>query len=424
MSEVTRPATVVLVGCGVRGQNYASYALAHPDRLKIVGIAEPREYQRNLVKTHHGIEDDKVFTDWTSLVSQPKFADGVIIATHTRLHQAPAVAFAKKGYHMMQETPMALTMEGCQEVYNACVENQVMFCSCHVLRYSPAASKIKELIDSGAVGDVVNIQHIEMYGTIYSTHATVRGYHRRQEMCGAFVLAKSCHDLDLISYWMGDKKCTSLSAFGHLSHFTKANKPPEASNRCWECPVERRCPFSAIKNYIEPVKNGFTGFPVNNVSDVLDVEHVTEAIKTGPFGKCVYDMDNDVQNHLVIGLQFEDGATATHTVVAFSELNGTRETKIFGTMGEIRCRFGEPLQYTDFRTRKTTTYTLEAPGQDVPEPLKHYWGSDYNVIHCFTKALRENNAASIQTDVAVSLASHQMAFAADQALTHKTVVKL
>ena len=174
-----------------------------------------------------------------------------------------------------------------------------MLCVCHVLRYTPQAQKVREIISSGALGDVVNIQLLEPIGYWHFAHSYVRGNWRNEAGSTFSLLAKSCHDLDLISYWMGDDKCTNVSSFGSLKHFTKANKPANATSRCLDCPVSGECPYSAKKIYLIPAKSGHRRWPVSVITDVPDIENVTEALRTGPYGRCVYDCDNDVCDNQV-----------------------------------------------------------------------------------------------------------------------------
>ncbi|XP_043919523.1 uncharacterized oxidoreductase YjhC-like [Protopterus annectens] len=152
---------VIVIGAGSRGQNYSNFALDFPERMKVVGVADPQPFVRRSLQEKHSIEDCNVFDDWTAVTKREKFADAAIICTPDKLHKDPAIAFAKKGYHILLEKPMAVTEEDCKEIVSVCKDNEVMLSLCHVLRYFPAVLKIKELLKSGVIGDVVHIQHLE-----------------------------------------------------------------------------------------------------------------------------------------------------------------------------------------------------------------------------------------------------------------------
>ncbi|XP_056410090.1 glucose-6-phosphate 3-dehydrogenase-like [Hyla sarda] len=219
--------TVLMVGAGSRGMCYAYYAVNFPKRMKVVGAVDPRSCTKDTLKMMFTIDEDKFFDDWREAAKLDKFADAVIIATPDRLHKDPAIAFAQKGYHILLEKPMAVTPEDCHEIVNACKENDVMLAVGHVMRYHPVSRKIKDLLDSGVIGDVVHIQHMEPVGFWHFAHSFVRGNWRNEEESTFSLLAKSCHDIDLICYWMGDRRCVKVSSFGTLSHFTKENKNPQ-----------------------------------------------------------------------------------------------------------------------------------------------------------------------------------------------------
>ncbi|XP_067659164.1 putative oxidoreductase YteT isoform X1 [Haliotis asinina] len=419
--QQTGAVTCIVVGAGSRGSTYAAYAQYYPDRMKVVGLAEPREYQRNEMKEKNEVPACNVFTDWREAVKRDKFADFVIITTVDRDHKDPAIAFAKKGYHILLEKPMAVTEADCREIVSTCKQYNVTLTVCHVLRYVPWAKKIKEVITSGRIGDVVNIQHTEPVGFWHFPHSFVRGNWRNEEESSNCLLAKCCHDVDLIKCWMGEKKCQRISSFGNLSHFRKEDKPEGAASRCMDCPqkIETSCPYSAKRLYLDEVKSGNQGWPVSIIADVPDIESVTEALKTGPYGRCVYECDNDVMSHQVVNFQFEGGATASLTMVAFTKKVCQREVKVYGTRGEISM-VDDGIKVFDFLTGQTTTEHLE-------EEFAQRWGhggADYHLIHTFVTAMRENNPELIETGADDTLNSHLLVFAAEKARKENCVVTI
>ncbi|XP_052698498.1 putative oxidoreductase YteT isoform X3 [Crassostrea angulata] len=417
--------TAIVIGAGMRGYGYSYYQRIKPDRFRVIAVADPKKYQREKLQTLCGISDDMAFKDWREVVEREKFAECVIICTQDKLHKEPTVAFAKKGYHILLEKPMATTEEDCREIVRVCKENNVFLTVCHVLRYTPWVRKIKELIDSGAIGDVVNIQHLEPVGYWHFAHSYVRGNWHNESESSPSLLAKCCHDVDLVCHWMGERKCQRVSSFGHLSHFNKENKPKKAANRCLECPkeLESKCPYSAKKIYIEDgIKASNTGWPVFVLTaGPPDIENVTEALRTGPYGRCVYDMDNDVMSQQVVNMQFTVGATASLSMIGFTGSVCTREVNVFGTKGEIRYKDGdESVSQVDFTTRRRYKHKLESKSG----PLSGHGGGDQVLIESFVSAIYHKDFSKIDTGADETLASHLVVFAAEKARKENRVVTI
>ncbi|XP_063001515.1 uncharacterized protein LOC134411582 [Elgaria multicarinata webbii] len=340
-------------------------------------------------------------------------------------HQAPAVAFAHKGYHILLEKPMAVTAEDCKEIVRACKTSNVILSVCHVLRYHPVALKIKELLNAGLIGDICHIQHLEPVGFWHFAHSFVRGNWRNEAESSFSLLAKSCHDIDLINFWIGNKRCLKLSSFGSLSHFTRENKPKGAASCCLNCSIEQTCPYSAKKIYLEQAKQGCFSWPVSVVcnSGEYDIESLTEALRHGPYGRCVYECDNDVVSNQVVNMEFEGGATAAFTMVAFTEKLGVRKTTIYGTKGELSCQGAGPVEVFDFLQKKKNIFP---PNKMPSEPrcLSGHDSSDYYLMESFISAIAENNPSLIQTGAEETLNSHLLVFEAERSRREDRVVFL
>ncbi|XP_029995838.1 uncharacterized protein LOC115423209 isoform X2 [Sphaeramia orbicularis] len=421
-SDMTPLVRVIVAGAGSRGENYGHYASIHPERMKVVGVADPRKFARTKMQHQHNIADENIFEDWQSMAEREKFADAVVVSTPDRLHKEPAVAFAKKGYHILLEKPMATTPEDCTAIVEACTQSGVMLSVGHVLRYDPTIHLIKKLIDKGAIGDVVHIQHFEPVGFYHFAHSFVRGNWRNEAESSFALLAKSCHDIDLIHHWAGARRCVKVSSFGSLSHFRKEDKPPEAADRCVDCPIEAECSYSARKIYLDRVKRGQTGWPVSVIcpNSYPDIESVTEALKTGPYGRCVYECDNDVCTNQVVNMEFEGGVTAAFSMVAFTEKICDRQTTIYGSKGEMRYG-GHDVSVFDFLTQRWNVH------HPHPDALKHYGmgghgGADYHLIKAFISAVANNDPSLIRSGPEETLQSHLLVFDAERSRVESRVV--
>lgn len=422
-----RKVTTVVIGAGNRGKNYASYALQFPHLFQVVAVAEPRKHARERIQIAHTLSEERCFTGWESLAEEPKLADCAIIATQDQQHVQPAVALAKKGYHILLEKPMAVTEEDCRSIYEACREAGVMLAVCHVLRYHPPAKKLKELIDSGVIGEVVNINHTEPVGFWHFAHSFVRGNWGNKKRSTFSLMAKCCHDVDLIAYWMGNKKCVKLSSFGSLHHFRNEKKPKGAGSHCLQCSVEATCPYSAKKIYLDPAPLE-PRWPVSVVCDIEDapegyLQKLKNALETGPYGKCVYDTDNDVCDNQVVNFEFSDGATATLTMVAFTQHTCSRKTEVYGSLGQLVWdeSKGHIIQHYDFLSRESKIHQCEESLRAPPN--WGHGGADFFLIEAFVKAVATNDKEYIISGPSVSLETHLLTFAAEHARLSASVVR-
>jgi len=285
---------------------------------------------------------------------------------------------------------------------------------CHVLRFTPVTRLIKRLVDDGAIGRLISIQRLEPVGYWHQAHSFVRGNWRRTDESTFMLLAKSCHDLDWIRFMVGSP-CVAVSSFGALSHFRTSDKPEGAADRCVDCDVEADCPYSAVKVYQGFLAKGHTTWPVSVLAAEPSQDTITAALKTGPYGRCVYSCDNDVVDHQVVNMQFGGGQTASFTMTAFTGL-GARRTRIFGTHGELECTGGEVRVYR-FGVDSWETHTPEP----LPEAMRGHGGGDFGLMNHFIDGIRGDGVQ--QTSPREILQSHLMAFAAERSrLDAKTVM--
>lgn len=396
------PVKLVIIGAGSRGTRYAYYATQHPDRARIVGVAEPRQYYRENLASEHAIPRKYVKDDWRQLVDLPKFADTVVIATPDDQHTEPTITFSELGYHILLEKPMAPTEAECRAIVDTVAATGVIFSVFHVLLYTPYTRKLKSLLDDGVIGDIVSIQRLEPVGYWHQAHSYVRGNWRNSTTTAPMLLTKACHDLDWIRYIMG-VPCRSISSFGTLSHFRDDMAPQGSAERCIDCDYEPECPYSALKIYLGRVRLGDTGWPVNILTPNPDEANVLEALRHGPYGRCVYSCDNDVVDHQVVNMLFKNGQTASFTMTAFPEAN-FRQTRIFGTRSEVIGN-GSQLRVYDFLNDTTEVFETEVPNSTS---LSGHGGGDYGLIDHFVTAVAENPPQKILSGLQETLESHLM----------------
>jgi predicted dehydrogenase len=410
------PVSLVVIGAGQRGTGYARWARRHPDRASVVAVAEPSQVRRARFAAEHGIPAQHAAADWRELAGRGRLADAVLICTQDRMHEEPARAFAALGYHVLLEKPMAADEAACRRIVAAIERAGVMLAVGHVMRYTPYTRAVKEIVESGQLGDIMSVEHLEPVGFWHQAHSYVRGHWRRSDLATTMLMAKSCHDLDWLQHVLGQPPAR-VSSFGSLTHFTAANRPPGAADRCLDCSVEAACPYSASRLYRGLLDRGGHGWPLSVVVDEFTPAALDDALRHGPYGRCVYACDNDAVDHQVVALEFPGAATATFTMTAFSQ-GGHRRTRLFGTRGELTGD-GETIRVYDFLTRAERLITPAPAG--AMNAADGHGGGDAGLMDAFTAAVATGNRDLIMSGPRESLASHLAVFAAERARLNGTV---
>ncbi|MER5946803.1 Gfo/Idh/MocA family oxidoreductase [Streptomyces sp. NPDC001904] len=398
-----RPVRVALVGAGNRGLTYAEWIKQHPERAELVAVADPRPAARAASGAPVQYED------WRPLAEE-RIADAVIVATQDRDHVEPVLALARAGYAILAEKPLAPTEDETRTLVEGVREAGVLFAVCHVMRYTPYTDLVKEVVDSGVLGQLVSVDHLEPVGWWHYAHSYVRGPWSSEKDSSPMLLAKSCHDLDWLSYVMGGARIEQVASFGGLRHFTPENAPEGSGERCLDCAVEAECPYSALKLYVPTLRDQGPVWPVTHVTEATDEAGLLTALREGPYGVCVYRSDNDVVDHQVLAMQLSGGVTATFQMVAFTEQTH-RQTRIFGSHGWLRGD-GERVTVQDFRTGETVVHELGASGSNAADG---HGGGDTALVEAFVRAVATGDPAAVRSGTAASLGSHLAAFAAERA---------
>lgn len=399
-----KPVTAVVMGAGNRGNVYSGYSTKFPKELKIVGVAEPIEIRRKKFAEKYGIPKEHQWTTWEHAMQVPKFADVMIITTPDHLHYGPAMAALNLGYDLQLEKPIAQTWKECNDILKLALKNNAIVAVCHVLRYTAYFRKLKEVMDSGILGDIVSIQHMEPVLHEHMSHSYVRGNWRNTKESNFMLNAKSCHDLDILR-WTINKHCTRVSSFGSLKHFKEKNAPAGSTMRCTDgCKVEATCPYSALKIYFRN-RTYLHHFDFPEKSDQAEI--IMKNLKEGPYGRCVYHCDNDVVDHQIVNLEFEDQITAAFSMEAFTSYAG-RRTRVCGTMGDI---VGDEniMTVADFRTDKAEVWDTSKVKID-----SGHGGGDYGLVHDLIQAVSQRKPELLTSTISASMESHLMGFRAEE----------
>ncbi|MDU5106935.1 Gfo/Idh/MocA family oxidoreductase [Clostridium sp.] len=408
--------TVAIIGAGQRGQYvYAEYIKNHPEEAKIIAVVEPNDFKRNRLVKNHGIKDENIFKSTGDFFSKGKIADLLIIATMDEMHYEQTLQAIELGYDILLEKPISPSKDECLEIVRRADEKGTLLMICHVLRYTPFFRKIKEIIKSGVIGEIVNIQHNENVGIWHMAHSFVRGNWRREEDTSPIILQKSCHDLDIL-VWLVDDECEKISSFGDLTFFTENNKPKGAADRCINCNV-KDCIFDARKAYL-PIKGDW---PANVVSDIQEEEEMLKSLSENQYGRCVFSCDNTVCDHQVTIIKFKNGVTATFNLSGFTH-EISRTIKIMGTKGEIRGNDAN----SSIEVIKFTSNAVEEIKRDIYKVDVFdggHNGGDEGLMEDLFNILKTGSKES-ESSAIKSLQSHLMAFAAEESRLNNKVVKI
>lgn len=417
---MSTPVTLAIVGAGKRGEAYAAYAKHHPDQLRVVAVAEPRDLQRERMAAEHSIPPDRCFDGYESLAAAGKLADAVAICTQDQMHCHPVELLAPQGYAILLEKPLSPNNEEAERIVACVREHGNLFAVCHVLLYTELTSKLREILRAGTIGEIVSVQHLEPVAWWHQAHSFVRGNWRNEAESSFMLLAKSCHDIDWLRHIV-NSRCRAVASFGSLRHFKASEKPEGASDRCWDCKVEETCPYSAKRIY-------YTNFErdsiANYINDVITEgrntrEAVEDAVRNGPYGRCVYACDNDVVDNQTVMLDFEGPVSVTFTMTAFTPTLH-RATRIFGTRGYIDTDFVH-IRVFDFLTEKETVHDTRVGGATA---ASGHGGGDYHIMRAFVHAVATGDTSVIHSGADATIDSHRIIFAAEQSRRERRMIEL
>lgn len=413
---------VILIGAGNRGEVYTDLMHDMPEKYQVVAVADPEITRREHFKKLHNIADEYCCKHYDELLKKEKFADLVIIATQDQLHYDPAMKAIARGYDILLEKPIAPTAKECLEITNAAMEKGVRVVVCTVLRYTPLFGTIKQLITDGRLGDIVTVNHEECVGNLHQSHSFVRGNWGNTGRSVPMLLAKSCHDLDLLP-WLIGKKCKKIQSFGSLSYFNAEHAPEGAPDRCIEgCPHADTCLYNAVDIYLH-TENPAERVWYQTTSTLKQnptLEEVEQAQWNTQYGKCVYKCDNDVVDHQTVNMLFEDNVTATFTMNAFNR--GGRFLNIFGTKAELRAALSTEdthIRIFDFATRQWSDIDV---GSGSNELTGGHGGGDQGIVNCLHDYLTGQGKTDAIPTIDESCHNHILVFAAEQARHSGSIV--
>jgi predicted dehydrogenase len=416
--------TAVLVGLGHRGIGYATYADSHPDELEIVGLAEPDRVRRERYSERFGIPIENCFENAKDLAAVSRFADVAINGTMDEIHVETTVPLLEAGYDVLLEKPIAPNREQLKVLETAVDRTGQKVVICHVLRYAPFYAAIKTRVAEGEIGDIMHIHTTENVSYHHMAVGFIRGKWNREET-NPMLLAKCCHDLDLICWMKSGVAPKKVASFGGRHFFKEENAPGGSALTCDACSIERECQYSAMRHHVD---NGMWSFYALAGQDdyergmEVELEAKREHIANSDYGRCVWHCDNDVVDRQSVIVEFEDGCVATHDMVTNSA-KGTRRIQITGTKGEI---YGDMMTGKFTISKPDAVAGRESIDEDVDINLEgdSHGGGDLRLVADFLSVVRGEGGSISTTKLSDSINSHLIAYAADVAMREERVVTI
>lgn len=395
---------VAIIGYGQRGQFYCN--TFKEKGVSIVAVCDKDANKLSLAQKELGIAENMLFLDENVFFAKGKLADLIIVSTQDSDHFSHASKAIEIGYNLLLEKPITNSLAECEKLTEiAKMYNRKVFI-CHVLRYTPFFQLIKQELDSGKYGKVVTTNLTENVAYWHQAHSYVRGNWRNDQTSSPMIVAKCCHDLDIIS-WLTNDKCAYVSSHGSLSYYKNENAPEGSAEYCYDCKYIDDCPYSAEKIYIKDrAEKGHLGWPCAAVVQEPTVEKLRDALKKGPYGKCVYKCDNNVVDHQVVNMEFENGATAHLTMTAFGESSRV----VF-----VHCEKGEVFGCIDSNIINCNIFGGEKKQinvADYADTTIGHAGGDVLMIADVIDAMNGKTSKSL-TSIEQSMQSHIIGFNAE-----------
>lgn len=415
------PVTAIIVGGGHRSFIYASYAQKHPDELKIIGIADPDINKCRSAAETYGFGEDMIFPSADKLAEHEKLADAVINGTMDSLHVKTSVPLLERGYDILLEKPFAANKKEMDELISAVKKYDRKIMVCHVLRYAKFYNEIKKVILSGKIGRIINIQTLEDVSYHHLSTSYIRGKWANSDICGtSMLLAKCCHDIDIVTWLMSETRPVRVSSFGSLFQFKKENAPVGSADKCMDCKYADSCNMSAKTMYLEHPERWtfYVWSELMKGCEKPTLEQKEQYLRTSaPYGKCAYKSNNNVVDHQSVLINFESGATATHNMTGGTPYS-QRRIKITGTLGSIEgCFEDNKFTLNMIAPKPESGYTREEIDlTEMTGDFEGHGGGDMAIVEDFVKYVRGDDVSVACTSIFDSVLGHKCVFAADESM--------
>lgn len=405
---------------------YGEYARTRPDLMKVVAVAEPMVSRRRKAAERFGLPPEAQFATFQELLARPRLAEAAINGTMDPLHRESTLGLLDRGYHVLVEKPIAQTEAHVREMIAAADRAGRLVMVGHVLRSSPFYATIKKLIDTGRLGRILSMRTTESIDYGHMATSFIRGKWNRTEV-SPILMAKCCHDLDILAWYKSGVPVRRVSSFGGQTFFRPDLAPAGSADRCTNgCTIERSCPYSAQRIYVEKGFYKWCAWQSIEESGDLSIENKLRSLATdNPYGRCVWRTDCNQVDQQTVQIEFADGTQAVHCLYSNAGL-GRRDIYIVGAKGDL---FGDSADgkiqvcTPDMGDNRNESIVEWIDTQAIGgEQVGGHGGGDQRLIADFIAAVRGENETGGVSRIADSLIGHQIGFAAEQSMRQGTPV--
>jgi len=427
----------VILGYGDRAFCYSEYAFDEPNELEIIGVIDFNKFKLEEAKKRFSLKDEQLFNSLDEFLAKNIKCDVVINSTMDQYHYETTRKLLIAKYNILLEKPITGNPKELLELEDLAIKNNCKVVVCHVLRYTPFYKKVKEIISSGELGKIINMELNEHVWYGHFVNAYVRGKWRNEKECGSgFLLAKCCHDTDLMCWLNNSTKPSEVASFGKRAFFIKDNAPKGHTKYCYDCPNKDKCLFNAYTFELEmDAIPQYTWIRIDKPLDKITKEEKIEYLKKDTFGTCVFDNDMDIVDRQSVVVNFENGSTGTLNMVAGASKAGRHI--------HVVCEYGEVIGYLEEGIIKLIRFNKKvnlAPISDDNPCYKEeiidinklvqresnsthgHNGGDYGIMHDLVRFLNEKEASVSTTVISDSVNSHLICFAAEESRKNHNVV--
>lgn len=413
----------VCVGAGNRGIIYSDYAKSHRDELMLIAVVDPNKLHRDEFAKSHGIEESMRFASVEEFIDAHVECDIIINATIDNLHCSTTKPLLIAGYDVLMEKPITADARELIDLRDTAIKCERNLFVCHVLRYTPFYKTIKQYMLDGKIGKICSVDMSEHVGVSHFIESFVVGKWRSEAECGSpFILAKSCHDLDMLCWLNNYSDPIKVASFGERKTFIPENAPDGATEACHTCPHEKSCKYSMTNIF-----NGNGGtwkriiHDIDKPAEQITQEDINEELKRSTYGRCVYEMKDLVDRQNVI-IKFENGSIGTFNLIG-GVARGTRYVHIVGEDGEIFGTHGDnefTLRRYDFSKKSYTDTTVKI---DINKNDDHL-GGDAGIMKDLCAYLNGDRSSISITSISDSINGHLCVYAAEKSRKTETIVDI
>ncbi len=416
------PVEVLMIGAGQRAHAYASYADLDPRAMDVVAVADPDGEARERLATRYAIPADARFTSVEVAIEALEAgafrANAAINTTPDREHVATTLVLLAAGLDVLLEKPVGTSRDELETLVGAVARYpDAVTRVCHVLRYTSFYAQLRSIVQSGLVGSLVAATHTERISYWHFAHSYVRGNWRRADTSSPLMLAKCCHDLDILAWTLGVTFTEAIGA-GARRFFNGESAPPGSTARCGpDCAVADTCIYNAETIY------GIEGdvFPADVLERGGTRASRLAALVDSPYGRCVYHCDNDVPESETALFRTDTDLVIPLHISGHADRD-CRITRIDGTEGSIEARF--------FASGTRSSIDISFPDGreetwrvDAEAASSGHGGGDMGLVAEFIDAVRERDTEGGAT-IRSALPSHYAALAAEESRSTGTWVVL